>query len=276
MINATGNRMTMEIRRQSGLAQQISDTQISVSTGRRIQRSSDDPVAAARVANIRQAQADNVTWKGNLILGSALAAQADGILQSMSARLARAQELMVAGTSASVNASDRATIALELNGIAADLDGYAAATSSLGAALFASGAAPEIRFGSGAVFAPVPSRSDVFEMGGVSLSQIVRGAASAVTSGDPAQTGASLTALQSSVGHVADVAADVGVRAARIDRLRETLELNNVEFSAERSQLEDTDLSEAIARLNAQTLTLDAAQSSFARINRRSLFDILN
>ncbi len=265
----------MEIRRQSALARQISDTQISVSTGRRIQRGSDDPVAAARVANIRQAQADNVTWKSNLILGSSLAAQADGVLQNMSSRIARAQELMVAGSSGSVNASDRATIALELNGIATDIEGYAATTSALGGALFAPGNAPEIRLDAGAVFAPVPSRSHVFDIEGTSLSQIVRDAATALNSSGSAQTAVSLTALQKAVGHVADVGADIGVRGARIDRLREALELRSVEFSTERSQLEDTDLSEAIARLNAQTLTLEAAQSAFARINRRSLFDIL-
>jgi flagellar hook-associated protein 3 FlgL len=39
--------------------------------------------------------------------------------------------------------------------------------------------------------------------------------------------------------------------------------------------LEDTDLTQAIATLNAQTLTLDAAQAAFARINRRTLMDIL-
>jgi flagellar hook-associated protein 3 FlgL len=44
MINSTGNRLTMEIRRQSNLAQQIARTQIEVSTGRRIQSASDDPV----------------------------------------------------------------------------------------------------------------------------------------------------------------------------------------------------------------------------------------
>jgi flagellar hook-associated protein 3 FlgL len=256
MINATGNRMTMEIRRQSSLARQISDTQITVSTGRRIQRGSDDPVAAARVANIRQAQADNVTWKNNLILGGSLASQADSILQNMSNRMARAQELMVAGSSGSLNASDRATI-------------------ELGGSLFSSGSAVQIRFGDNAVFAPVPSQSDVFEMEGIQLSQTVRGAATALTSGNANDLSLSLSALQKAVGHVADSAADIGVRGARIDRLREALELRNVEFSTERSELEDTDLSEAIARLNAQTLTLEAAQSAFARINRRSLFDIL-
>jgi flagellar hook-associated protein 3 FlgL len=39
--------------------------------------------------------------------------------------------------------------------------------------------------------------------------------------------------------------------------------------------LEDTDLSAAIAKLNSQTITLEAAQAAFARINRRTLMDIL-
>ncbi len=276
MINATGNRMTMEIGRQSSLARQISDTQIRISTGRRIQRGSDDPVASVRVANIRQSQADNVTWKNNLILGGSLVSQADNILQSMSSRMARAQELMVAGTSGSFSASDRATIALELNGIATDIEGYAATASALGGPLFSSGDAVQIRFSDNAVFAPVPASADVFEMDGIALSQIVRGAATAFTSDIAGQSSISLAAIQKAVGHAADSAADIGVRGARIDGLREALELRNVEFSAERSQLEDTDLSEAIALLNAQTLTLEAAQSAFVRINRRSLFDILS
>ena len=39
--------------------------------------------------------------------------------------------------------------------------------------------------------------------------------------------------------------------------------------------IEDTDIVSATAKLNAQTITLEAAQAAFARINRRSLFDIL-
>jgi flagellar hook-associated protein 3 FlgL len=276
MINATENRMTMEIHRQSALARQISETQISISTGRRIQRGSDDPVAASRVANIRQAQSDNLTWKSNLVQGSALAAHADGIVQNLTDRMARAQELMVAGSSGNLNPADRAVIAFELNEIASEIDEFSVSRSALNSPVFAAANANEIRFSADEAFAPVPSRSEVFEYGGNSLGTIVRAAATAAASGSPAETGASLSALNAAAAHTADMAADVGVRAAKIERMREALELKNVEFAAERSQLEDTDLSEAIARLNAQMLTLEAAQSSFARINRRTLFDILS
>ena len=57
MINATGNRMTREIARQSKLAEQIEKLQIQVSTGKRLQRMSDDVVASKRIATIGKTQA---------------------------------------------------------------------------------------------------------------------------------------------------------------------------------------------------------------------------
>jgi flagellar hook-associated protein 3 FlgL len=276
MINSTGNRLTMEIRRQSGLAQQIARTQIEVSTGRRIQSASDDPVAAARVATIRQAQSDDSVWKANLSLGGSLAAQADTVLQTMSERLARAQELIVAGASQSLSAADRVTVRLELRGIADEIDSLAATRSSLGEPLFASAAPPAIRFGESTVFAPVPARADIFEIGGSAIGGLVRTAATSVEGGNSTQIAASLSAIKGSVDHIADANADVGVRGARIERLRETLISRGIDYASERPSLEDTDLSEAIARLNGQTITLQAAQAAFARINSQTLFDILS
>ncbi len=275
MINATGNRMTLEIRRQSTLAQQISDNQVNISTGKRLQRASDDPVAAARVAQIRQAQSDQETWANNLSIGTSLTAQADGVLRNMNDRIARVQELVIAGANGNLSAADRGTIALELNGIADEITSFSSTKSVLGQPLFPTGIAPSIRFNESTVFSPVPSQNDVFTSGGVSLSQIVRDAANAVVSGNAAQIGTALTSVESAVSHTADVAADIGVRAARIDRMQETLSLRKIESAAERSALEDTNLTEAISQLNAQTITLEAAQAAFARINRRTLFDIL-
>lgn len=271
MINATGNRMMREINRQQNLAQSISAGQISISTGKRIQRASDDPVAAARIATIRQAQADDVVWSSNLSLGGSLAAQADGVLKTISDRMVRATELVVAGANGNLSLADRATIAQELTSIADEIDGYAATQSSLGQPLFSSNSSV-MRLDASTTFAPVPSRTDVFETGGVAISQIVRDAASAVSAGTASTA---LSSIQTVTGHIADNAADIGVRAARMDRMREALSARGIEYASERSGLEDTDLAQAIATLNAQTLTLDAAQAAFARINRRTLMDIL-
>jgi flagellar hook-associated protein 3 FlgL len=275
MINATGNRMMREIQRQSRLANEIVTTQTQISSGRRIQRPSDDPVAAARIATLRQSQSNMQAWSGNLTLGSALTGQADGVMQSVSDLLIRGQELVVAGATPSANAADRGSIALELSAIADEIDALAASQSALGQPLFAQGAPLAIRFDEDVVFAPVPSRADAFDVGGISVSQHMRDAATAIASGNQPQINAALTNTAASVEHVANSAAEIGINAARLDRLLEMHASRSIDLSAERSTLEDTDLSSAIALLNSQTITLEAAQAAFARINRRTLMDIL-
>ena len=276
MINAIGNRMTREIARQQKLSSQLERTMVQISSGKRIQRMSDDPVAARRIATIGKTQASMKTWSTNIKSAEALVSQADGVLKSTGNMLVRARELMLSATSDSVNPADRATIAAELNAIAAEIDGLAATRDSNGEPLFAAGSAKIVRFDSDVSFAPVPSAGDAFVMGGNSLSTGLRDAAAALASGDKAAMGASLTTLNAAIGHVADQNAALGLSAGRLERIGDGLESRGIALADERSAVEDTNLTVAIAQLNAQDLTLNAAQAAFAKINRQSLFDLLN
>lgn len=275
MINATGNRMMREIQRQSRLSGDVYDTQIQISTGRRIQHASDDPVAAARVSNIRSKQADNTAYARNVNLSTALVNQADTALASVSSLLARAQELTLAASNPTANGSDRTTLAIEMTAIADEIDVLSASKSALGGPLFSTAAPMAMRFDGGTVFAPVPSRSAAFEVAGIAISQQLRSAGTAIATGNTAQIASSLTNVKAAIDHVANVHAEIGINAGRLERLRDTQAGASISLAAERSTLEDTDLSSAIAKLNGQTITLEAAQAAFARINRRTLIDIL-
>lgn len=274
MISATGNQLTAEIRRQSMLSEAIAREQIAVSTGKRLQRASDDPLASARVSKIVQGQADASAWIANLEAGASLAAQADQVATSVSRQLARARELVLAGASGSASPADRATIAAELSTIADEIDSLSAARAPSGDELFPARAL-EIRFGESVTFAPVPSRSDMFAPGGVPLSQTVRDAGAAIASGARTQIDASLTTINAALSNAADAVADIGLRAGKMDRLLDQHRARQLTSAEERSTLEDTNLSEALTRLNAMSVTLEAAQAAFARINRQNLFDIL-
>jgi flagellar hook-associated protein 3 FlgL len=275
MINATGNRMTREIARQSRLAQQIATTQVQVSSGKRLTRASDDPAASARIAALRTAQANDFAWKTNISLGQTLTAQADSVLKNASDLLVRAKELSIAGANQALSPSDRGAIAIELTALADEIESLSDVSSSLGEPLFASGGARIMRFDGDTTFAPVPNKAALFDSGGQSAAQHVRDAATAIASGNASAISASLTALNGAIDQIATSQAQLGINAARLDRIAESQATRAIENSAERSVLEDTDLTEAIARLNAQTITLEAAQAAFARINRRTLFDIL-
>ncbi|OWR00312.1 flagellin [Sphingopyxis witflariensis] len=276
MINAVGNRMTREIARQQKLSSQLERTMVQISSGKLIQRMSDDPVAARRIATIGKTQASMKTWSTNIKSAEALVSQADGVLKSTGNMLVRARELMLSATSDSVNPADRATIAAELSAIANEIDGLASTRDSNGEPLFAAGSAKVVRFDSDVSFAPVPSAGDAFVMGGNSLSTGLRDAAAALASGDKVAMGASLTTLNAAIGHVADQNAALGLSAGRLERIGDGLESRGIALADERSAVEDTNLSVAIAQLNAQDLTLNAAQAAFAKINRQSLFDLLN
>ncbi len=276
MINATGNRMTREIARQSKLAEQIEKLQIQVSTGKRLQRMSDDVVASKRIATIGKTQAAMDTWATNINTGKALAAQADGVLQSTSDLLTRARELTLNAASDTASPVDRATIAAELSAIADQIDGLAATRDANGEPLFATGNARAMRFDSDTVFAPVPYAADALAVSGTSLSTFVRDAAAAVAAGDKTAMGGSMTALDTAINHTADQNAAIGLAAGRLERIGDSLAARGVTLADERSSVEDTDLSVAIAQLNAADLTLSAAQAAFAKINRQSLFDLLS
>lgn len=275
MINAVGNRMTREIARQQKLAEQLERTQIQISGGKKLLRASDDAVASRRIATIGKTQASMDSWAVNINSAQAQVAQADGVLKSAGNLLARARELTLAAANGTTNPADRATIAAELNAIADELDGLAMTRDSNSEPLFAAGNARVVRFDSDVSFAPVPSAADVFTIGGNSLSTSLRDAATAVAAGDQAAIGVALTDLASAIGHVADQNAALGLSAGRLERIGDALKSRGIAIADERSSIEDTDLSVAIAQLNAQDLTLGAAQAAFAKINRQTLFDIL-
>jgi flagellar hook-associated protein 3 FlgL len=276
MIALSNTRIARDIARQVKLSNAVARTQIEISTGKVILKPSDNPGASARIASIAQAQSNQAAWAANLSLGLSLADEADGVFASVNDRMARASELLVGGAGGATSATDRAVYAKELRSIGADLSALAGTRSAAGDALFASGTALRVRFGADDVFAPVPSQMEMFDVGGKSLSQIVSDAADALDSGDRNRIDQSLAALERGVSKASDSAAEIGLRAARMARIKEQQIDTGIILRAERSGLEDTDIDEAIARLNQQTLTLDAARAAFARINRQTLFDLLN
>jgi flagellar hook-associated protein 3 FlgL len=275
MINAVGNRMTREIARQSKLSDQLERIQTQISGGKKLLRASDDPVASRRIATIGKAQASTTTWATNVKTAGAQVSQADAALGSVSNLLTRARELTLTAANATTNPADRASVAAELSAIADEIDGFAATRDSNGEPLFAANA-KQVRFDADISFAPVSAAGDAFAIGGNSLSTGLRDAAAAITAGDSAAIGAALTTLSTAISHVADQRAAMGLSAGRLERIGDSLEARGITLSDERSAVEDTDLSVAIAELNAQKLTLDAAQAAFARINRQTLFDILS
>src|SRR3546814_9822382 len=144
MISGTRYRLTAEINRQSDLAREIARAQMEISTQKRILSPSDDPVGAARVAEIDRTQANEEAWRRNVETAAALASRADTTMASVEAVMVRAKELMVAASSDTMSDQNRATIAAELAGIEEDIATLIDTRDSRGTQTFRTGAAIEI------------------------------------------------------------------------------------------------------------------------------------
>ena len=284
MISGTRYRLTAEINRQLALARDIERAQTEISTGKRVQTASDDPVGAARISEIARSQASAAAWKANLDIAYALAARADSTLASVGADVARAHELMLAGANGTMSADNRATIALELRSLADDIASLKDTRDARGDLLFPSGQALQMPVNIGVTITATDTREAVFESvpvasGPTDLAAIIRAAADALVEPNPAlrsaAIAASLDALATSSRHVAAVRGEQGARANRIDNLVERLAQSGLQLDEERNAVEAADITAVVARLQSRQLTLEAAQAVFSRVNQSTLFDVL-
>src|SRR3954462_14085463 len=264
MINGTRYRLTMEVNQQIALSRDIARGQTEIGTGKRIQAPSDDPVAAARISSIARSQANDAVFKSNLNLAASLADRADTALKSVGTALDRASELMVQGANGTLSDGDRATIAAELRSIAEDIGALKDSKDSRGGPLFMSGGSLRIPVASGVSIEAVGTREDVFESvptssGPQDLAAIVSAAADALALTNPAARAAAVATsadnVAAAVAHVAEAHGEQGALGGRIDQLVERQADAGLQLEEERSNLESTDVTAAIAKLQSQQLT---------------------
>ena len=82
-----------------------------------------------------------------------------------------------------------------------------------------------------------------------------------------------IAAIDEHMGGLSGAQALIGARAARLEAETERLDRSQLELKSSLSKVEDTDMTEAIARLDRLSVVLEAAQASFARVSRLSLWD---
>ncbi|PZU11548.1 flagellin-like protein [Sphingomonas sp.] len=305
MIGSTRYTASVEIQRQTSLAAEISKLQQSVSSNKRLTAASDDPKAAARIADIRQNQADNTVWKRNADIGAGIAASADTALKSLSSLTQRAKELIIAGANDTNANLNRTQIAAELRSIAGEITALSQSKDPNGQPLFPTGDPLQIPVSNGRSLPATASATEVFgtvktAQGDRSMVDILNNAAAALELGPDAKLpytdadgnttdadgnplewtqtealAASVAAIGNADDHVLSVQTDQGIRAQRFDTEKASLSSGGDDMTVERSSLEDTDLTYAVAAYQAKSLSLQAAQTMFAQTHKNSLFDLI-
>lgn len=271
IASATNARANIETARMAALTRVIQKDQSAVSSGRALVSGSDNPVAAARLDRLSADRAQGSAWASNLDLVARWAAERDTALAEANAILDRALELVSAGLSGTASAEARAAGAAELDLLAAALrelpNGQTVIPTGTGGLLTVpTGPASSISL-------PVDLSNDLppadmFAQAAGTL-RIDDGASRAAQGATV--IAALTTATNQIIGSRVKAGAIANAANARSDH-RTAIDIVQAE---EQSELGQTDIAAAIARINAAQLTLDAAQALFARLNRSTLFDLL-
>lgn len=280
MVFITSQSVSSEILRQQNLSKDIATFQSQVSSGKKFDVPSDNPQDWLQISTIGRQQSLTSAWEDNLKFAQSRAAQASSGLSDVNNLMSRVTELLVTSTSTSPNSPGTEAIAVELEGIRGSIAAILTQTDYQGTPTFDDGASVAIPIGKGMAVDAVATRQSVEQgistaNGPKSIYDVLDGAIAAVRSGDNTARNTSLTEARSALDHVIVAQSKQGVRTQRLDDESSRILDANLQLSERRSGLEDADLTAVIAQLQAKLVTLQAAQTVYAKINQQSLFSLI-
>ena len=290
-------RVTQAHRTASGLrdiqaaAQRLTELEGQVSSGTRVRRPSDDPIAAGRVISLdaQQGRLENAERTGRQ-LGAELEI-ADSALQSMSDLLGRARALGIAGGNESLQPEDRTALASEVSGLLQEALGLANRTFD-GRAIFAGGQTQSVPY---SIQAGPPEAAAYAGDGlerSVAVGEVLIGAtpagpepmSSALDSlialrdalgTDAASTRAAVAGVDAAHVGTTETLATVGSRQGLLRTVSDEIDVRVLRIQELRSELADVDLSEAIVSLRDQQASYERGLQVVARILQTSILNYI-
>jgi flagellar hook-associated protein 3 FlgL len=107
---------------------------------------------------------------------------------------------------------------------------------------------------------------------------VLGGLAAALNGGSPDPAGAAQAAIEgldSALDTVTRAQTIIGTRLAWVEQVQDQQADRGLALAERRSRIGDTDVSEAIARLQQSLTALEASQAAFARVSELNLFRAL-
>lgn len=280
MVGITNKVLLAEIRRQQQLSQSIVEGQTAISTGKTLNKPSDDALAWVQVSELGRAQAQQAAWQSNVSTGTTRSTTADNSLDEMKNLLMQAQELMTSARNGALNGTSRTAIVEQMKTIRTTIDSLLNQTDYNGVPTFDDGQSILTPVGRGLNLAVVGTKQDVSEgidVNGtpMTLDAILAQSITALESGTDADLATGLDAIKAGQNHVILEQTKQGVRGNRLEEIGTRLTTLDIDIKERRDNLEATNLQEVISSTAAKLLQLDAAQASYARINQQTLFDLI-
>lgn len=293
------NPQSIQADRMGRLERDIEALGRQISVGERFTTPSEDPIAANRAALVERLQTRLQADQRSIDRANARLSLAESAVVTAGEALMRARELALSAANDTLSAQDRQVIAREVQLLQDQLFGSANARDESGRYLFAgSRSAAEayvlqpdgtvawqgIDSGPGAEAAGFARTSPpvgplLFGQGDSSAFAALATLATALAEPDAELRATGLAdalgGIVASTDRLLDGQARIGAGMARLEVESERLASAGLQAAEALGDAKGLDLTDAIARLDALKITLQAAQGSFVRIYDGTLFDRL-
>lgn len=301
MISLSTSAFYERATRQVGeLRAQAEKLQQQMGTGERLSRSSDDPVAAARLRTLERSERLAEIDQRSSDLAATDLKMADDALGSIATLVIRAKELATQAANETLSDEQRAAIGGEIESLRQAVLQIANGRNSAGNALFggqATGAAFEetgttvtyvgtaakesVDLGDGQSVVPGLTGPEVFafEARGAptDLFAVLGDLATALKSGgDPtAASGEALDGLTAGLDRITTAQTVVGARLGWIEVMDERRVATGELVAAEQKAIGGIDLAVTMTRIQEISTVLEFSQASFVRLSGLSLFNMM-
>ncbi|MBL4761329.1 MAG: flagellar hook-associated protein FlgL [Gammaproteobacteria bacterium] len=285
------------LKQQTALA----ETQLQLTSGKRILNPSDDPVTAVKTLDLQRQINLSEQYLTNADTAESKLTVTDGILSSATDILQRIRELAIQGLNDTNDGIARKGIAEEIYQLNESLVGLANTRDSNGESLFSGfqsdvqafnpttyayggdSGQRSVRIADGFLVEINEPGDTVFSTATIAgptqaIFQTIQDFADALdtnTVGTPPNNGDFLGNMDTGMDAVFAARTRIGARLNAVEQQRDINELTKFSQQTTLSQVVDLDYAEAISRLNLQLTGLQAAQQSFVRVQGLSLFNFL-
>ncbi len=301
MINiSTGSYFDRATRQIGSLRTQAEDIERQINTEQRLARSSDDPVAAARLRTLSRNTALSEMDQRNSDSAQTNLKMTDSALDSVANIIMRAKELATLAASGTYNDEQRAAAGAEIASLQESLLALANSRDASGHALFGgqttgnayenvggtityigSATIDPVSLGEGQSVLPTLTGPDAlsFEANGAQtdLFAVLGSLALALQSGnDPVSASQdALSTLDIGLEKVTTSQTVVGARLNWVDLMDQRREVMGELTSEEQKNVGGADLATSMMRLQDIMTVLEASQASFVKLSGLSLFNLI-
>jgi flagellar hook-associated protein 3 FlgL len=284
----------------------LAKTQEQLTTTKQITRPSDEPDKASLVTRLESEIARQKSYQGNLKAMEIRLKAQETAFNNTSDVMFRMKELATQAANDTYSDADRETIALEMTELRNQMLSLANSQDSNGNYLFAGSRVSQMPFGPDAKGVIVYKGDQTRMVVGVgdnrrmnqnipgsdAFGNVVRdngkggkvGIGFFQALGDliDAVKGTQRVAIQRGISEIdklqqslSDATAQVGTDLNVVDSQNNVLDEINLRLKTTMSDIQDLDYTEAFTRMNRDQLALEAAQSSFAKISKLTLFNYI-